>query len=270
MWILFVCNGVQARSFQVNYSPKPNAADLLAFDLSILQPTAAVDLVPGHALGHKYLAYVSLVEVNSHASYMAKLSSHKIPLTAANPQWDSRCVDVRAPAWEKFLIEEIARPAVTLGFDGFLLDTADSIALLAKADPKHAAVYAEAVVTLVKHLRKAFPQQEIILNRGFALLPQLGAAVDGVLVESVFQTFTPEGKYVPVAAADHQALVQKIAEIKASGHPVYVLDYLPQGQASQAQRVAEQIRRLGAEPFLSTKELHGLLLGSMKRQARKI
>ncbi len=268
--LLLTPDSLWARSFQVNYSAEPEAADLLAFECSILQPDAKADLTPGHALGRKYFAYVSLVEVGKHASYAAKLKEAGVPLLAPNPAWNSQCVDLTSPLWEAFVVEQIARPAVTKGFDGFFLDTADSVGLLAEAEPAKAKQHVAAVIALVKKLRSSFPGKEIILNRGFALLAELKGAVDGVLIESVFQTFNAKGEYGPVAAGDHQALVQKIAEIKAGGLRVYVVDYLAPGQGALAVSVVEQLRKLGAEPFLTTKELQGTLLGPITRVARKI
>ena len=224
--ISLLVTSVHARSFQVNYHHEPDPADLMAFDLSILQPDAKVDLAPGHASGRKFLAYLSVVEVNQHASYLEKLKAAGIALRAPNPAWNTQCADVLNPAWEKFMIDEVARPAIDHGFDGFFLDTVDSLALLNKADPSNTKEQIASVVKFIKALKAAFPQKEIIINRGFDLLPELKGSVDGVLVESVFQTFKADGSYGPVSATDHQALLKKLGEIKSSGLPTYVVDYV--------------------------------------------
>ncbi len=269
-WFLMCSQAVQARSFQVNYHHEPDPGDLFAFEMSILQPDAKLDLAPAHAMGRKFLAYVSLVEVSKNATYLDKLKAAGIPLREANPAWDSKCMDVLAPGWAEFMIREIVRPAIEKGFDGFFLDTGDSLSLLAKAAPDKAKAQTAAVVALIKQLRTTFPGKEIVLNRGFALLPELRGSVDGVMIESVFQTFKGKEEYAPVGAEDHQALLQKIAEIKTSGLPVYVVDYVARGQSALAQSVAEQIRKLGAEPFITTKELQGTLLAPITRVARRI
>jgi polysaccharide biosynthesis protein PelA len=259
-----------ARTFAVNYHAEPEAADLLAVDLTILQPEAKVDLKVGQSLGKKYLAYLSLVEVHETASYRKAVEALGVPLVGENTQWKSLLADIRHPKWAEFLVGTLAKQAMDKGFDGFFLDTADSIALLAKQQEGSAAEYRTALVSLINSLRAAYPKQEIILNRGFEMLPELKGKVDGVLVESVFQTFDEKGAYGPVAAADHQALVNKIRELRTEKMPVYVVDYLAKGNELFADSVVEQIRKLGAEPFLTTKELQGVMLGPIKREARRI
>lgn len=259
-----------ARSFCLNYQAEPDPADLMAFDMVILQPEAKVDLAEGHRYGKKYLAYLSLVEVSSTASYGPKLKELGIPLLGENQHWNTKCADVLNPKWAEFVIGTLAADAVKKGFDGFFLDTVDSMALLAKENPAKAEDYKKAVIELIKKLSEAHPKLEIIINRGFDLLADLKGQVDGVLIESVFQTFDAKGNYGPVNADDHQALLAKIKSIKADGLPVYVVDYLARGNPAFAESVVEQIRKAGAEPFLTTKELNGVLLGPIVRQARRI
>ena len=268
--LLLTSASIEARSFAVNYAAEPDAADLLAFEMMILHPEARVDLQPGHAIGRKYLAYLSVVEVDPNAPNAAAIKEAGIPLLAENPEWKTRCADVTHPAWSELQVGKFARAAVDKGYDGFFLDTLDSIGRLAREKPERAAEYRQAMITLIGKLRAAFPGKEIIVNRGFDLWDEIKTNVDGILIESVFQTFDAKGRYGPVAAGDHQALVGRIHDFRAAGVPVYVVDYLDRGNPGLAESVVEQIRRIGAEPFLTTRELQGALLGPMQRQARRV
>lgn len=258
------------RKYCVNYHAEPDPADLLAFEMSILQPEAKVDLAPGQALGRKYLAYLSVVEVNESASYLPELKKAGIALLGQNKQWRSVCVDITQPAWEEFFLTKLAKAAVDKGFDGFFLDTLDSTALLTKERPDKQDAYRQALIQLIRKLKEKYPDKEIIVNRGFEILSEIKGSVQGVLIESVFQTFDAIGKYGPVKVADHNNLVEKIRELRAAGWPVYVVDYLERGKDALAQSVAEQISKLGAEPFLTTKELSGVLMGKTSRLPRRI
>ena len=261
---------IEARTFAVNYAAEPDSADLMAFDMMILHPEARVNLEPGHAIGRKYLAYLSVVEVDPNAPNAPAIKEAGIPLLADNPEWKTRCADVTHPAWSDLLVGKFARAAVDKGYDGFFLDTLDSIGRLAREKPERAAEYRQAMISLIVKLRAAFPGKEIIVNRGFDLWNEIKTSVDGILIESVFQSFDSKGQYGPVAAGDHQALIGRIHDFRAAGVPVYVVDYLERGNPGLAESVTEQIRKIGAEPFLTTRELQGALLGPVQRQARRI
>ncbi len=258
------------RSFCVNYAVAPDPADLLAFDLCILDPQTKADLQPGHQLGRQYLAYLSVVEVAPGAGYLKELEAAGISLVSDNPQWKSRCVDLLHPHWAQFVSQKLAAPALAKGFDGLFLDTVDAWQRLAQLHPDKKSEYAQALVALVKKLRADFPGKELVVNRGFDLLGDLQGSVDGVLMESVFRTFDPAGNYVPTRGEDNQALLGKIRDIRRSGLPVYVVDYLPRGNPGLAEAIVDQIRRAGAEPFLTTKELNGVLVAPVTREARRV
>ncbi len=272
MWlgVALAPDTAEARSFAVNYQTNPEPAYLLVHDLTILQPQAKADLAPGHQLGRKYLAYVSVIEVAATASYAKEIQSAGIALAGENQKWKSRCADVGNPKWAEFVVEHLAKPALAKGFDGLFLDTADSLTLLQTARPAEAQALRQALIGLIHRLRKEFPGKELIINRGFDLLADLQGAVDGVLVESVFRTFNDKGEYLPVSAADNQRLLEKIRQLRTGGMPVYVVDYLAPGNALLAESVAEQIQKAGAEVFLTTRELDGTLLGPIQQLARRI
>ncbi len=261
--------GAEERSFCVDYSPEPDTDALVAYDLSILHEKATVDLSAGQQLGQRYLGYISLVEVADEAHQQAAKNAGLLT-TAVNPVWKSAVADVTRPEWKAFVLEQLAKPIVSRGFDGFFLDTADSIALIAKT-PAERARCKKSLVDIVRALHAAYPQKQIVINRGFDLLTDLGDAIDGVLIESVFRSYDFEKKsYIPTSATDTAALVDHIRRIKAAGRSVYVLDYVPENDKVVAAETLSRIAGAGAIGYLATPELDGTTAGPIVPESRRI
>ncbi len=257
-----------AETFYVDYSPEPSVSAVRAHDLSILAATAKIDLAAARPPGGRLLAYLSLAEAGPDSPEAAEVKARGVKVLATNDEWNSRLVDFTSPAWRE-AVTHLARQASERGFDGFFLDTVDSWKRVTKALGEDAA--REGMTALVRSLRETFPKKHLVINRGFELLPALEGAVDGVLVESVYRTADARGtNWRAVPEADTKALEQQIAALRAKNVPVHVLDYVPPGDAALAAATVEKIRALGAEPFLSTPQLHGERLGPLVEQTRRI
>ena len=247
---------VSGQSLFIDYSPKPNAAELLKHELCILDPHAEVDLKPAQQKGHRLLAYLSLVELAQGSPAAAKAKQRKVPFLGKNEAWDSHLLDIQSAAWRSFMIDDCAASAAAQGFDGFFLDTADSAQRL--SDPQAGA---RALVGLIRQLHQRWPGKSIVLNRGFELLPELKSVLTGVLVESVYQGFDPNTKrYRAVDAQGSEWLEGKIREAQALGLTVYAVDYVHPIQKAQAQRTAARLKKLGCIPLITTHELRGTVL----------
>jgi polysaccharide biosynthesis protein PelA len=241
----------------INYSHVPRAVDLLAYDTCILDLHAEVDLKPGKALGHKFYAYLSLVELaaGSPADDLAKKRS--VPVIGANENWGSHVLDISSPAWWEHLLEDGAAVAVERGFDGIFLDTADSAARL----PGGAVAHEGRLLDLIHAIHRRWPQQRILINRGFDLLPKLQGVLSGVMVESVFQGFDVATKlYRPNSEADVKWLAAHIKKAQALGLRVYAVDYTPVESLALARETATALRELGCVPLVTTHDLSGIVI----------
>jgi len=254
----------------VNYAAKPEMELLLAHDMAIVDAEATVDLAAAKAAGRQVLAYVSVVELREASPHFAKLKQVGVRVLARQEAWQSALMDITHPAWTEFVVETLARTAVSKGFDGFFLDTVDSASALMQKDAAKAPAYREAMIRLVQRLHTAFPGKEIVLNRGFEFLPDLKTEVGGVLVESVFRTYNAAGAYVPVDERTTSQLTQQISRAQDAGLPVYILDYLEPGDARMADETLARMAALGASGFLSTKPLQGVTAGPVRPVARRI
>jgi len=257
--------------FYVDYSDTPSPSALEAYPLSIIHHTARVDLSAPHAMGHKVLAYMSLCELPPDVPYRDQALGMKVPLLGKNPIWKGDYVDVSSPAWHGFILDHLAPEVVQKGFDGFFLDTADSLEELVKIKPAREAQLREGLISLIRDLRKKYPGKQIILNRGFSIFKEVLPSVDGILVESLFQTYDfGEKKYRPVSKEDRAWIMEKLQPAIAAKKSIYVLDYVDPKDEATAAATAAQIRAAGFAAFISTPQLDGKSLAPLRLAPRKI
>ncbi len=259
--VLLIASGARARaaSFYVNYSAAPDENALSQYELSILSPNAKVNLAELRKRGHRSFAYVSIVEVASDAHYRAEVLAAKIPLLGRNEAWRSDLADVSSPAWTDFVVDKLAARAVERGFDGFFLDTADSVEMLAQKYPARATDFEQGLSRLVRALKAQHPGKQIILNRGFRIWNAVSNRVDGVLIESLFQTHDGRN-YAAVEKSGTEWLLGKLAPMKAAGVPIYIVDYVDPARPALADATARRIQELGFNAFITTPALDGKVL----------
>jgi len=255
----------------VNYHEKPDPQLLAAFNLSILDPAADVDLSAGHRIGNKFLAYVSFVEMRPDAPHAEQAKARGVPLLGKNEGWGSDVLDVTSPAWADFIVHELAEPAIEKGYDGLFLDTLDSVAIITQKDPTKKDACHRALVDLIRRLHRLFPDKQIVLNRGFELLDEVRKDVNGVMAESLYQSWSADhkGNYA-VKPAGTEWLLTRLNEARAKGLTVYVVDYVSPDDRALAQATAAKIAAHGFVPFISTPELRGVVLAPLKETPRRV
>ncbi len=248
----------ESTRFCINYSLTPDAGDLQQYDLCIVAVNAQLELAPMRTMGCEMLAYASLVEVRPGTPEAEAAAKLGIPTVGANDAWQSSVLDVTHPAWPQWVLETLARPAWKRGFHGLFLDTLDSVELITRLHPEKKTACHAALVDVIKTLRKESPAGRLLLNRGFPLLDDLAGVADGVLIESVYQTWDgAEKSYRAVTEADTKWLLDRALEVKQKGLPVLVVDYVAPEAVSLAEKTAERIKALDCIPFISTPELQG-------------
>lgn len=245
----------------IDYSPKPRLAALNSPALCIVDPHAKTDLKTAHERGHRVLAYISLVELAKASPAAAAAEKLGVPFIGTNTDWNSHLLDVQSPAWASFMADDCAAKAMGAGFDGIFLDTLDSIERLAGTDSRRLAAYQTAIVNLVKTLDQRWPRAQIVVNRGFDLLPRLKPHIDGLLVESVYQGFDPATKrYQAIDTAGVAWVEARIRTAQALKIPVFAVDYVNPVQRDLARTTAERLKALGCVPLVTTHDLSGKIL----------
>jgi hypothetical protein len=258
LWSWLIGITTAAEHLYINYGDKPDPLDLVTYQTCILDPHSKVDLQPGQKRGHTFYAYMSLVELaaGSPADELAKKRS--LTSVGLNEDWNSHLLDITTEAWANYLLEDIATPAVAKGYNGFFLDTADSIT---KLPQKEGQVYEKRLISFVKMLHQLWPQLPIIINRGFELLPQLQGVATAVLVESVFETFDAKTQQpVSQSPADVAWITQRIQTAQVLGFKVYAVDYTAVERVDLARAAVKKLRALGCVPLVTTLNLRGTVI----------
>ncbi len=204
------------------------------------------------------LGYVSIAEVHSGRPFYSRLRSKGV-LGAPNPAWpDAYFVDVRSDVWRNLLLNEIIPSILKNGYQGIFLDTLDSAEALERQDPVKFKGMIAAAADLVRAIRAAFPSIIIMVNRGYAILPQIPGEFDYLLGESVRTTFNPQtGAYFRRTEQDIEWQRARMLEARDRDPSLqlFSLDYWnPKDRAGLAALYAEA-RADGFVPYIATPDL---------------
>lgn len=257
--------------YLVDYRAAVTAEDLRGWPLAIVHPSAGLDLRKAQEAGTEVLAYLSVIEVAADALYAEDLEERGLLPVGENENWRSGIMDIRDPEWAAFVVEELVPPLVHRGFDGLFLDTVDSYEFLIEKSPSDEAAIREAMAGLIREIREAFPDGKLVMNRGFALLEPLSGVVDGLLVESVFQTVDLSSEaYAPVASAESEALLRELRRAQHLGYEGFVLDYVSPAEDGLAWETARRIEAKGFRALVSTPDLMGRSLAPLRQVERNL
>ncbi|HEY7434730.1 MAG TPA: endo alpha-1,4 polygalactosaminidase [Methylomirabilota bacterium] len=243
------------RTWVVYYAAAPEAAaDLARFDLVVLDPHGhpPLPLVKRH--GSLVLTYVSLGEVNTSHPEFAAISGEPWVLSA-NPSWpDARRLDVRAPAYERWLLDRVVPAALAGPVNGLFLDTTDTALELERTDPRRFAGTARALERVLAGLKRRNPRALLMINGGLPVAERLPTVVDAVALESIWTDYDFKAKAYrvrPAAEAEARALL--LARVVALGLPVFTLEYTAADQgAPWAAELIRRARARGFVPYVST------------------
>jgi polysaccharide biosynthesis protein PelA len=101
---------------------------------------------------------------------------------------------------------------------------------------------------------------QLLLNRGFEILPEVAHLAVGIVAESLFQGWDAgAGTYVRVNEEGRNWLLEQLRT--ANMHyrlPVTVIDYVAPDQPALAQDTAKRIRNLGFGAWVATPQLNTL------------
>jgi uncharacterized protein (TIGR01370 family) len=172
-------------AWAVDYGAHTDPVLARSYGLLVLEPDHPRDIASLRGPGAKMLGYISLGEVERSRAF-AKPLEKAGALRAANANWpDARYVDLRHAAWSSLVLERLVPEILAKGFDGIFIDTLDNAEAMERGDPASCAGMVTAAAGLVKAIRARFPKCTIMLNRGYALLPQVASLIDIVLGEAM-------------------------------------------------------------------------------------
>jgi uncharacterized protein (TIGR01370 family) len=209
------------------------------------------------ARGATVFAYVSVGEAEGWRASTRALDDSLFD--GANSAWGSRVADLTHPGWTTFLLETRMAGLWKQGYRGFFLDTLDSYQLTAK-DAAARLRQERALVALIEAIHQRFPGVQLLLNRGFEVLPKVSGLVVGVAAESLFQSWDPKaGAYTVVDEPSREWLLARLREVQRFGLPVTVIDYVARKDSALARATARRITDAGFAAWVATPQLDSIV-----------
>jgi polysaccharide biosynthesis protein PelA len=230
--------------------------ELTKFPLVILQPDhyQPTEIEALRAKGTLTLSYLSLGEDNTLVEgapwYMRTAAGDP----RINPDWQTYYIDTRHPAWRQHVLStRIPAILAQSRFDGLFLDTLDSQDLFPEIRG--------GTISLVHAIRAAYPNAILVANRGFTLLEQIAADLDGVMFES-FSTYYRAGHYHNWDTLDrenNERLADWINRLRLT-YPLtlFALDYALPHEKERIEYAVRRARVHGFIPYVTTANLSQL------------
>ncbi len=259
---LGVTLSASAGEWAVCYSSECSPTRLGTYDVVVLDPQAHPPLSRVKQRGASLFGYLSIGEIESYRPYFEWAREAGL-IVRENPNWsDNYLVDVRRDVWLEKLVYEIVPRLIREGFDGLMLDTADSALQLENEQPKKFSGMEAATVKIVRTLAHHYPDTDLILNRGYPILPKVGNVVDYVLGESVYTDYDFETEaYRRRSASDHrhQTRILKQAMEAHPGLQVLTLDYWSADEPAVIREIYRVERNHGFWPYVATIDLQQVI-----------
>jgi hypothetical protein len=237
---------------------------LLEFDLAVVEPGYGFEPSTAADTRTRWLAYVSVGEVHCSRNYHADIPEHWI--IGRNSAWQADIVDQGAPGWPAFFVERVIAPLWQRGYRGFFLDALDSYLPITDNDVQRERNRA-GLVAVIRAIRERFANAQLILNRGFELLPRVHGEVYAIAFESLFKGWNERRReYVDVPPGDRHWLLEQAGVARALyGLPVIAIDYCPPEDVLGARDTVERIRSLGLVAYVGDGHLQALNLAAARR-----
>jgi len=240
------------------------ASQLLEFDLAVVEPGYAFEPRTEADPRTRWLAYVSVGEVHCSRNYHADIPEHWI--IGRNSAWQADIVDQGAAGWPAFFVEHVIAPLWQRGYRGFFLDALDSYLPITDNDVQRERNRA-GLVAVIRAIRARFANAQLILNRGFELLPRVHGEIYAIAFESLFKGWNERRReYVDVPPGDRHWLLEQAGMARALyGLPVIAVDYCPPEDVLGARDTVERIRSLGLVAYVGDGRLQALNLAAARR-----
>jgi polysaccharide biosynthesis protein PelA len=146
---------------------------------------------------------------------------------------------------------------------GARLSRLDSWQLIAKTDAARARQQA-GLIAAIRALKARYPDAQLILNRGFEVLPEIHGDVAAVAFESLYGNWDQSNqRYDAVPADDREWLLAQARTIRERYRlPVMSIDYCAPDDASCRREIAAQICAAGIQPYVTDGALRTVGVGA--------
>lgn len=269
--LFFACCNVLAAdgtpAVALYYGNNIKAGEFRAFDIIVTEPDHGHDPRHRQPGDGEFYAYVSVAEVQASRAYYKDIPAHwKL---ARNNDWNAEVIDQTPAEWPSFFADKVVGPLWAKGYRGFFLDTLDSYRLAKKFDE---AAQQDGLVRVIETLHQRYPGIQLILNRGFEIVPRVHDKVRMVAAESLYQGWNAGARrYEPVKAGDREWLLGQLQDIRQHfGIDILAIDYVAPHDRELTRETAEKIRALDFIPWVTDSALNSIGIGSIEAVARRI
>jgi hypothetical protein len=249
------------------YGHSTPLTEFRAFDMVVVEPDHGNSLSIPSLPGTQMYAYVAVAEVQASRPYYADIPAHwKL---ARNGHWKSDVIDQTPPEWADFFSRRVIAPLWERGYRGFFLDTLDSYRLANSFDEK---AQQQGLVRVIETLHQRFPGIQLVLNRGFEIVPQVRDKIQMVAAESLYQGWNASTqRYEEVSEANRAWLLAQLRSIRDQERlPVLVIDYVPPHDRALTRATAARIQADGFIPWVTDSALETMGIGSIETVPRRI
>lgn len=246
----------------VDYGAATDPVLARACTLLVLEPHHARSIAPLRGPGSILLGYVSFGEVERSRPYFAALEKAGA-LRAANPNWpDARLADLRHRAWRAIVLDQLVPAILALGYDGIFIDTMDNAEAMERQDPVANKGMVAAGASLIAAVRARFPKIRIMLNRGYAVLPDVAPKIDYLLGEAMASRWNFASKHYELLGDSDwawQAGRLREAQVRNPALRLMTLDYWDPADTKQVAALYARERAAGFSPYVATLALDRLV-----------
>ena len=176
----------------------------------------------------KFIAYLSLGEIETYRSYWSLLKSTPNLIVEKNPNWkDNYLIDIRSKDWQTFIVEIFIPQIMAKGFDGLFLDTLDTAVEMERRDPLKYAKSKQSLIDLIHSIHKKFPKLSLYSNNGLEILSSIQDAITGAVAEDVYTRYDFKlHKSNSTPSSDRDYKVNLLNQFtRSTKKPVYVILY---------------------------------------------
>ena len=239
------------------YGMTADESVLATYDIVVLDSgfQGSINLIAGP--GTQVCGYLSLGEIRTSDPFLAFLDCSA--LLSENPDWPgTRRVDIRHPSWRSLVLDREIPSLASQGFTGLMLDTLDTPPYLELLDPARYHGMREAAIRLVDSIRARWPGMMLIMNRGYALLPDLVQKVDAVIAESLMTSpdrQTGGFAWIDCRQVESQLALLNPAVCRRPPLPILSLDYWDPNDPRTIAEIYRREREFGHHPYVATRLL---------------
>lgn len=272
LWLVFataysahaveVSKPAKQEKWVVYYGEDIPAEDLLSYDVIVFDSTSHPPLRPLQNRGKTLLGYLSLGEAEDYREDFQEIKAKGL-LLHENKNWPGHfMVDIRNPAWGKYLIEEKIPEILFQRFNGIMFDTSDSVLDLEIRDPQKYAGMKTALLDLLKAVKMHYPEIKIMINRGFDAFPEAAPYVDMIMAESTLVDDYTDPKKPRFFSDEDYQWSYEIIQNACKENPalkIYSVDYWNPKDTKTIQQIYAKQRASGYIPYVATIDLQSVV-----------